>query len=555
MGTGETTPTKPKWELYRAEDRKRWWIRDDVYTPQPRTPLSASTFNVLWEEVAMWTSAEVCVPDSIGWSVRTVNGYTYLSPLPISDPKIVEDRLVKFQTKIGEMVANVDRDFARYHDEQARDMEYWRSINLPDLSLLALLEQWRRLMLTFDRFLKIHFLIVVPRHIVAGGLEQTARTVAGLQSSADIGKLTQSMGMTKQIEFDMELWRLAGRAIALRLEGTMLGTMEEELMEALESSESGSAWLGELNGFLDTYGARTALPMELHEPTWKEDPTPVLATIRSYVAQGGHYNFDRLTKDMADERTERVKSALANISDEEARERFRGTIEAARKLQAAMEDDNFYLSWMWAQVRRVALEVGRRLAAGGVLDDPDDVFFLTKEEAENTLKDFAAGIYDLSHIVPLAGRRRAEWREQLVMQAPPYLGEPPEEIHDFLLNEFWGIRGRRQLEEAESDILTGLGASGGVADGTARLVLGPDQFGRIQFGEVLVCRSTNPAWTPVFSKISAVVTDQGGTLCHAAIVAREYGIPAVLGTIHGTRRIPHGARVRVDGDLGKVEVL
>jgi pyruvate,water dikinase len=219
-----------------------------------------------------------------------------------------------------------------------------------------------------------------------------------------------------------------------------------------------------------------------------------------------------------------------------------------------MEDDNYCFLWAIVQVRRVALEIGKRLAAGGALDDPDDVFFLRKEEMERALVDLAAGLYDVSPYRKLARDRRAQWSEWCRVQPPPYLGDLPDELDDFMLTQFWGIRGRKQLDEAEGAV-TGLGASGGVVEGFVRLVFGPEEFGKIQPGEVLVCCSTNGAWTPVFSKISAIVTDQGGTLSHAAVVAREYGIPAVLGTQHATRRIPDGARVRVDGTAGKVELL
>jgi pyruvate,water dikinase len=360
--------------------------------------------------------------------------------------------------------------------------------------------------------------------------------------------------MTRQMQLDMDLWRLAGRAIALGLKDTFLSTFEEDLQKTLESAEQGRAWLDELNRFLDVYGARTVIPLELHDRSWQENSTPVLGTIRAYVAQGGQYNFDRLLKDMAEERERLSRAVLDRISDPEAREKFRNLLESARKFQQAMEDDNYYFLWAGVQVRRVALEIGKRLAASGALDDPDDVFFLRKEEMERALVDLAAGLYDMSSYRKLARDCRAQWNEWCRVQPPPYIGDLPDELDDFMLTQFWGIRGRKQLDEAEGAV-AGLGASGGVAEGVARLVFGPEEFGKIQPGEVLVCRSTNPAWTPVFSKISAVVTDQGGTLSHAAVVAREYGIPAVLGTQHATRRIPDGARVRVDGNTGKVELL
>ncbi len=554
MANGTTTG-EGKWRFERSEDNLRWWLREDLYTTRARTPLSASTHNEFWDESSLCIADDLSFPDTRGFSVRTVNGYTYLSPIPITDPKVIEGRVPRFFSRLAELQANVDEDLVRCHEEQDRELAYWRSLDLQKTSSMDLLENWRRIMLTLYRFWKLHFLIVFPRHATTGMLDQAARELAGLESGADIGKLTQSMGRTRQLELDIELWHLAGRAIETGLKDTFLETMEEQLMPALASSDAGRAWLAELDRFLGIYGARAAGTMELHEPAWDEDPPPVLGTVRSYIAQGGYFDFDRLQNDRTVERDEMTQATLARIADEEGRQRFLSLLVPARKFQAAMEDDNYYFLWAGVQARRVAKEIGRRLAAVEALDDPDDVFFLNKHEVDRALFDAVAGIYDMSSVAQLARGRRAEWVEQLRAQPPPYLGDPPEEIHDFMMNNFWGIYTRKQMEEASSNVLTGYPASGGVVEGVACLLIDPGDFGKIEPGQVLVCRSTNPAWTPVFSKISAVVTDQGGTLAHAAIVAREYGIPAVVGTLHGTRRIPHGARVRVDGNAGKVEIL
>ena len=153
-----------------------------------------------------------------------------------------------------------------------------------------------------------------------------------------------------------------------------------------------------------------------------------------------------------------------------------------------------------------------------------------------------------------ADTRRGEWGILLETEPPGYIGDLPNVLDDYILNHFWGIRGRTQLDSKDTKI-EGFGASQGIAEGVARHVGGIEDFARVEVGEIIVCHSTSPAWTPLFSKISAVVTDQGGTLSHAAITAREYGIPAVLGTAHATRLIHNGDRLRVNGTAGTVEVL
>jgi pyruvate,water dikinase len=145
-------------------------------------------------------------------------------------------------------------------------------------------------------------------------------------------------------------------------------------------------------------------------------------------------------------------------------------------------------------------------------------------------------------------------------ETPPALGPVPEIIDDPAIVMLWGIT-RESLdawlksEEGDARELKGFAASRGVVEGTARVVKSAEEIGRLRDGDILVCQVTNPTWSPVFRKIAAAVSDIGGSMSHAAIVAREYGLPAVVGTGNATRRIRDGQRVRVDGDRGLVTLL
>jgi len=542
------------WELERLEDRKRWWVRDDLYTLEPRTPLSADVYNHFWNEQALWIAEKMSVPDSKGFNVITVNGYTYLGPLEVTDEDLVRERAQVFQARLEALIRDVEVDIPRYRSEQETALAGWKGMDLSRRTAMELLESWRQVVLTLDRFYKIHFLIVFPRHVVTGMLHEIARDAAGIQSQAEIGKLVQSMGVTRQLHLDMGLWRLAAAVIALGLRDTFLNNSAEALGPMLRVDVEGRAWWEKLDEFLAEDGGRLIVPKELSSPTWQEHPVPVLETIRMFVGLGAVFDFDGLQKDQTAEREQVVDTALARLRDGKERGRFEQLLGMAQRLQVAMEDDNFYVLNMGGQVRRVALEIGRRLTASAALGHPEDVFFLHHHEVESLLTDSVTGIYAVSEVRGLVSERRALRTAQRASKPPAYLGSPPQEIHHFLLNNFWGIRDLGQLRD-EGRVISGIGASDGTAEGIARVVLQADELKRVQGGEILVVPATNPAWTPIFSKISGVVTDQGGSLSHAAIVAREYGIPAVLGTQNGTQRIPDGARVRVDGRKGEVEIL
>ena len=542
------------WKFERPGDRERWWVREQLYTIQPKAPLSADVFQDQWGEAVLCIGDDLKFPDSRGFSVKILNGYTYLSPIKITDEKQIEIRHEHFMQRIDELAQNIDDDLIRYHAEQDREKAYWDDVDLAAASHLELLAHWRRSLVMLDTFFKIHFLIAFPRHVLSGMLSHNAESLAGMTDPLDVAKLTQAHGRTRQSDLDIELWSLAADAISTGLDNLFVDTTNGDIAAALEESKEGQTWLARFSKFLDTFGARQVAPLDLIDPTLKEDPGSVLKTIRGYVEQGGKYDFEGIEAKNARERDALIEETLAKIGDAEEREKFLNLSRTARKFQAAMEDDNYYLLWAISQVRWVALEVGKRLAGAGVFGDVSDIHFLTKSELEKSLVDLGCGIYDMTPYGEAAATRRSEWDIQLKTEPPSYIGDLPEVLDDYILNHFWGIRGRAHLDSKDTKI-EGFGASEGIVEGVARHVGGIEDFVKVEAGDIIICRSTSPSWTPLFSKISAVVTDQGGTLSHAAITAREYGIPAVLGTAHATRLIHNGARLRVDGTAGTVDVL
>jgi pyruvate,water dikinase len=162
---------------------------------------------------------------------------------------------------------------------------------------------------------------------------------------------------------------------------------------------------------------------------------------------------------------------------------------------------------------------------------------------------------------PIVERRKSIYEAMRRWTPPPALGRAPETVTELVLIMHWGITAERVKAWLESsggdavDTLSGVAGSSGVVEGVARVIFGIDDLRELQDGEVLVASCTSTSWTPVFGRIAAAVTDAGGVMCHAAIVAREYGLPAVLGTGSATRQINTGDVIRVDGDSGVVTIL
>jgi pyruvate,water dikinase len=197
------------------------------------------------------------------------------------------------------------------------------------------------------------------------------------------------------------------------------------------------------------------------------------------------------------------------------------------------------------------MAVGRELVETGRLDEPDDVMFLRYNELRALI-----GSADAIEARAIVATRRLERDAAARLHPRDWVGTvtPSQLAFPYLVN--WGYPDRFYQQQSEDvRLITGLGASPGIIEGTARVVRTIDEFDDVRDGDILVCQMTNPAWVVLFTKIAGLVTDTGGTTSHPAVLAREFGIPAVIGTSVATRRIVTGDRLRIDGTAGKVEIL
>lgn len=302
--------------------------------------------------------------------------------------------------------------------------------------------------------------------------------------------------------------------------------------------------------FQRDYGFR-ALVAEVAEPTLAEMP----GLFEQLLRKSGN------GAELSRQRGEKAAAARDVLRGAD-RTTFDRALARAIKAYPAREDNVFYcIDGPIGIARYVLLEAGQRLADGGRLDDRDDVFFV---EIDDLLTDGS----DLRAIVK---ENRAEHEWALANPGPPTYGRDPgpppstrwlpAEIRDFTEAVIWGINEVLRLDlsvrtvETDARTLTGTPASKGRYTGEVRVVNGEPDFDRLRQGDVLVCPSTRPSWSVLFPLMGAIVTDSGGALSHPAIIAREYGIPAVVATGSATKVLRDGQTVVVDGDRGTVEIV
>jgi pyruvate,water dikinase len=304
--------------------------------------------------------------------------------------------------------------------------------------------------------------------------------------------------------------------------------------------EEGRKFLDELQSFLQEYGHRE-IRMDILYPTWSEDPEPVIAFIRSYLdaeeSQSPHRQQARLIEERQDI-TEEVLSHIETgpIGRHLVSPLFRWILAQTQAHTRERDTMHFELTRLFPTFRRFLYELGHRWAEQGNLDAAEDVFFLHFSE----LQDLTKQAQPMQEVV---SSRRAEFEASKSYPWPDVISSAGEA---FLTSQ--------DVAAGDQQSLQGISGSPGTASGVARVIRGPEEFGKLKKGDILVAPLTNPVWTPLFALAAGVVTEVGGILSHGAIVAREFGIPAVMSVPGATRLVLEGQRIMVDGNRGFVQL-
>jgi pyruvate,water dikinase len=258
--------------------------------------------------------------------------------------------------------------------------------------------------------------------------------------------------------------------------------------------------------------------------------------------QDGHAPApERRTRLVAERESTEAACRRALANRPALRARFDSLLEVAQRYATIREEQARWFTLGWPLLRRAVLRLGEGVHAPDALKRADDVFFLSRTELEQPATDLRETVR----------RRRDKWERERRLVTPLELGHPPRLLKALLSGAAPVVR----RVDASRAVLIGQGASPGRATGRVRIVSSVADFDAFKPGEVLVARATAPAWTPLFERAAAVVTDGGTLAAHASLVAREYGIPAVVGTGDATRRLGTGQMVTVDGSTGTVEIV
>jgi pyruvate,water dikinase len=481
---------------------------------------------IMWENYDCFGSP----PDRVN---AMLGGHHPVIRTPDREPRSLLLGRIRRNLAFMKAAKRVRRSVEAQFEQLSERMRAARERDLKSVSDEGLLEFWLELEKAFRDIPDIHFALVGS---AASYLMMTLlleRYIPG-RGEAVANALLAGRETTTSAEHGYRLADLARIAADDPGARALLTGGDVEPSSWREVLPGSSPFKREFSAFLDDFGHRGVYEWDIRKPRWGEDQSWLLDVIRdnlSAMSAGGIENLRQRQRETADKAMQEAVSRIPFF----LRPYLGKLLEGAGRETVQREMARSTLARVVGLGRVTALECGRRLADRGLLNEIDDVFFITWEEALSVLRGEDEG----RGLITLVADRRAH-HEELEKLTPP----------DFLEED----APRRAMPETVSGgkALTGLGVAAGRAEGPARLIHQPAEGNRLLKGDVLVAPGTDPAWTPLFLRASALVMETGGIISHGAIVAREYGIPAVINVPGALQVLTEGASVTVDGDEGKV---
>jgi pyruvate,water dikinase len=548
---------------------------------QALTPWDATFFELAIATLSQMNSRHYRIPPADGIDYRILYGYAYLSPVGVDDPTRIEARVPEFMERAGHYFMNWDSLYNDWLGKVKATIDEVESIDfspLPEMEELDVitdgvaLGSGYRLIKEYHKFkdliLKIwqyHFEFLNLGY--AAYLDYFGFCKQAFPSIPDLGIAKMVAG----VEVDLfrpneELKVLAQKAVDLGLADAFNDPANVAISR--DDGGAGAEWWAAYDEASDPWFNFTSGNGFYHfDKTWRDYPEIPMAFIRDYITKINEgVDITRPLEEIRAERDRIVSEYRDLLETDEDRAAFDEKLGLARVVFPYVENHNFYIEhWTMSTVWRKIKELGATLHKDGILSADDDLMFIRRDEVDEVLWDYYsawavnAPSASAGHWAPKIARRREIHQKLSEWNAPKALGEPPEVVTEPFTIMLWGITSESVSgwlgQDGDDGALTGMAASPGVAEGKARLVFSPEDVDDIEDGEIMIAPITAPSWAPAFPKIRACVTDIGGMMSHAAIVCREYAVPAVTGTGFATTQIQTGQMIRVDGSAGTVTVI
>lgn len=565
-----------------------FWFYDGLHYPEPMYP-----FDIIWDEawflaLSQFNTRIFIVPPAMGIDHRIHNGYIYITPLPVADPEDIPKRVEHFMKRAGYYYQNWDKLHDQWEQKMRGVIKQLADLDIPvlpemeDESVVTEglgISTGYRLLKAYDQLIDLGIL-AWQYHFEFLNLGYAAYVVfvdfcTKAFPDIPLQKITQMVGGIDVIMFrpDEELKKLAKLAMELGVDETvMTGGSVAQILAAMESSTSGKKWAEAFHAAREPwFHVSTGTGWYHHDGSWNDDLEVPLAAIRIYIEKlRAGENIERPTQQVRNERDRLTAEYRALLTTDEDRQTYDQLLGTAKTVFPYVENHLFYVehwfhSLFWNKMRDVAAVLKEHKFIEGV----EDVWYMKRAEIKDALWDLVTGWATGSNSRgPLVWPQEVAWRKGVMEKfrqwgPPDAMGTVPDNITEPFTIVLWGITSQsmsnwaklKSIAAGDVNKIIGFPGSPGTVEGIVRVCRTAKEIGSLQEGEILVAPTTSPSWAPAFQKIKGAVTDVGGVMCHAAIVCREYGLPAVVGTGSATSILKSGQKIRIDGSTGDIEIL
>lgn len=534
--------------------------------------------------LGQYNTRHLLIPSANGIEFKIHLGYLYMSPVPVPEEEVAA-RVPEFERRVAHYFQNWDALLESWHRKvraTIAEMEALTFAPLPEAVPFADIESGKAkdgsevLMENYDRLIQLcyqnwqyHFEFLNLGYLAYLDFFGHCKQLFPDIPDQSVAKMVQGVDMVL-FRPDDELKELASLAVELGLQSAFGDTDDVAgTLDRVRQAPGGQEWIDAYTAAQDPwFNFTVGNGFYGHDKYWLEHQEIPLGYIADYIRRLDEgQRIKRPVEELIAER-DRIISEYRDLLDDEDLTAFDAKRALAATAYPYVENHNFYIEhWTMGVFWRKVRELGSVFADAGFWPQRDDLLYLTRGEVRDAIFDLVTawavgGEPTGPHYWPAEIERRRGIIDALSTQRPqPALNTPPAQITEPFTMMLYGItteQVQQWLGDEESDedgTITGMAASPGVVEGVARVITHADELGEVQEGEVLVATITAPSWGPIFGKIKAAVTDIGGMMSHAAIVCREYALPAVTGTGTGSTTIRTGQRVRVDGSTGRVEIV
>jgi len=569
-------------------EKETFWFYDGLHYPEPLYP-----FDTIWDEawflaLSQFNNRIFMVPPVRGVDHRIINGYVYISPVPVKDPQEIGARVPNFMERAGYYYKNWDALEAKWKVKMEATIRELEALKIPRLAEMENLSvvtdalgesEGFHLLKNYDDLINLgikcwqyHFEFLNLGYAAYVFFLDFAQK---LFPNIPAQRVTQMISGIDVIMYqpDEELKKLARLAIELRVDEVITFSPQWTVVEeALKKLPKGVQWLSSLKLAREPwFNISCGTGWFHHDRSWNDQMNVPLSGIATYIGklkQG--VSIDRPTEKVRAERDRITAEYRSLIEKPEDLKQFDELLGCAKTVFPYVENHLFYVEhWFHSVFWNKMREVAAIMKEHGVIADVEDIWLLRRDEIKSALWDIVTAW--ATGVTPRGTQtwpREIDWRKGVMAKfkqwnVPPAIGTAPEVIQEPFTIVLWGVTNKSLAdwasvqEVADPDTITelkGFAGSPGIIEGKARVCKTVGEVGELLEGEILVAPTTSPSWAPAFAKIGACITDVGGVMSHAAIVCREYGMPAVVGTGHATKIIKTGMMIRVDGSTGAVSI-